>query len=81
MIKLDKPWFGKKRVGYGPAPKTWQGWLLTIALLVIVITDVMLFRHSILSIIIFILAVVVFLVIAYLTSAKPEIELSEEEYN
>jgi hypothetical protein len=30
-------WFGRKRYGYGWGPRTWQGWLITGALLVFAI--------------------------------------------
>ena len=30
---LMGPWFGRKRIGWGPRPVTWQGWLVTIAYL------------------------------------------------
>ncbi len=70
MKKIVKePWFGKKRIGWGPAPRTWQGWILTLIMLLIVISDVYYFRRSIITIIIFIVAVVGFLIIAFLTSA------------
>jgi len=25
------PWFGRKRIGWGWSPRTWQGWALTVA--------------------------------------------------
>jgi hypothetical protein len=25
------PWFGRKRIGWGARPVTWQGWLVTVA--------------------------------------------------
>jgi hypothetical protein len=31
-----RPWFGPKRVGYGISPKTWQGWLVTLAPVVLI---------------------------------------------
>jgi 4-hydroxybenzoate polyprenyltransferase len=31
----DGAWFGRKRYGYGYGPRTWQGWLVMLALLVI----------------------------------------------
>jgi len=71
-MKLDEPWFGKKKVGWGPAPKTWQGWLLTILMVAIVIFAFALFRLSIYTVIIFIVDVAVFLIIATATSKKPE---------
>ena len=75
-MKLDKPWFGKKKVGWGPAPKTWQGWLLTISMVAIVILAFLTFRLSIYTVIIFIVDVVVFLIIASATSGKTETEES-----
>ena len=27
------PWFGRKRIGWGARPVTWQGWLVTVAFL------------------------------------------------
>ncbi|MCE5214884.1 MAG: hypothetical protein LLF83_09230 [Methanobacterium sp.] len=72
MEGKSKPWFGKKAVGWGPAPKTWQGWLITILMVAIVILGFALFRFSIYSVIIFILDVTVFLIIASANSEKPE---------
>jgi hypothetical protein len=72
MRGKSEPWFGKKSVGWGPAPKTWQGWLITILMVAIVILGFALFRFSIYSVIIFILDVTVFLIIASVTSEKPE---------
>lgn len=71
-MKLDKHWFGKKKIGWGPAPKTWQGWLLTISMVVLVILDVVIFRLSIYTVIIAVFVVAVFLIIASATSGKPE---------
>lgn len=68
----QKPWFGKKRVGYGPAPATWQGWIVTFLLLLTVILDFIHFKISITSIIIFIMAIIVFFIITILTGGKPE---------
>ena len=25
-----KRWFGPKYVGWGPAPKSWEGWVVTV---------------------------------------------------
>jgi hypothetical protein len=67
----QKSWFGKKRVGYGPAPATWQGWIITLLLILTIILDFLHFRISITSIIIFIIALIVFFVITILTGGKP----------
>jgi hypothetical protein len=63
----QKSWFGKKSVGYGPAPATWQGWIITFLLILTIILDFLHFRISITSIIIFIIALIVFFVITILT--------------
>lgn len=77
MKRLDEPCFGKKRVGWGPAPKAWQGWLLTILIVFLVILDVVIFRLSIYTLIIAILVVAVFLIIASATSGKQETKESK----
>ena len=63
------PWFGPKRIGWGPRPVTWQGWLLTAAMVGGVIaaartlarTDIALF------VVVFIAIVAVYLLIAWVT--------------
>jgi hypothetical protein len=67
----QKPWFAKKIVGYGPAPVTWQGWIVTLLLILTVIIDFLHFRISFTSIIIFIIALIVFFAITILTGWKP----------
>ena len=67
----QKSWFGRKSVGFGPAPATWQGWIVTFLLILTVILDVLHFRISITSILIFIIAVLVFFVITLLTGWQP----------
>jgi small-conductance mechanosensitive channel len=75
----QKPWFGKKIVGYGPAPATWQGWIITLLLILTVILDFLHFRISITSIIIFIIAIIVFFVITILTGWKPGMNRKKRE--
>jgi|GEM_PF-480041 len=36
-LKPKQAWFGPKRVGYGYSPRTWQGWLIIIVFIIIVI--------------------------------------------
>jgi hypothetical protein len=31
-----RSWFGPKRVGYGLRPQTWQGWTLTLGVVVVI---------------------------------------------
>ena len=67
----QKPWFGKKRVGYGPAPAAWQGWIVTLLFVLTVILDFIYFRISVTTLLIFIVALIVFFVIASLTGGNP----------
>jgi len=40
MNRITKePWFGKRRVGWGLTPKSWQGWVVTLILILILILD------------------------------------------
>lgn len=32
-----RAWFGPKRVGWGLRPQTWQGWLVTAAVIVVIV--------------------------------------------
>jgi hypothetical protein len=29
-----RPWFGRKRIGWGMRPISWQGWLLTVVYMI-----------------------------------------------
>lgn len=35
MFKSKKPWFVPKSYGYGLVPVSWQGWLMTLVLIII----------------------------------------------
>lgn len=39
-----RPWFGPKRSGFGISPQTWQGWVVTLAVVVAVVILVMVIR-------------------------------------
>jgi predicted membrane protein len=41
----NRPWFGQKRVGFRLRPQTWQGWLITLLSVVVVIVVVTLAKH------------------------------------
>ena len=28
---MRQPWFGRKHIGFGIGPRSWQGWLVTLA--------------------------------------------------
>lgn len=38
---MGKPWFGRKRIGWGWRPVAWQGWAIT---LLIVVAAFLIFR-------------------------------------
>jgi hypothetical protein len=35
--RARRPWFGPKRIGIGLRPQTWQGWLVTLAIVVVIV--------------------------------------------
>jgi ABC-type dipeptide/oligopeptide/nickel transport system permease subunit len=37
-----RPWFGGKRVGYGIRPQTWQGWLVSLVVVVVIVGIILL---------------------------------------
>ncbi|WP_265443229.1 hypothetical protein [Flexivirga meconopsidis] len=37
MTQQNKPWFGSKRVGVGIRPQTWQGWLVVVLAVVVLV--------------------------------------------
>jgi hypothetical protein len=73
----NKRWFGPKIVGWGPAPKTWEGWVVTLVWLVSIVST-MLYLHSINSLtivniaIVIIIAAIILLTIAALTYGPDE---------
>ena len=68
----NKRWFGPKKVGWGPAPKSWEGGIITIVWLVSLVST-LLYLHSLnaLSIIniaiVIIIAAIIILTIGALT--------------
>jgi Ni/Fe-hydrogenase subunit HybB-like protein len=37
MSGEQRPWFGSKRIGYGMRPQTWQGWLVVLGFVAVVV--------------------------------------------
>lgn len=35
--KQRKSWFGPKRIGFGLRPQTWQGWVVTLLVLAVIV--------------------------------------------
>ena len=67
-----KRWFGPKIVGWGPAPKSWEGWVVTLVWLASIILT-LLYLHSINSLyivniaIVIVIAAIILLSVAALT--------------
>lgn len=77
----NRSWFGPKRVGYGPAPRTWQGWVITLVWLISIVSTLLyLYSISALTIvniaIVIIVAAIILLTIAGLTYGPDEDEKS-----
>ncbi len=66
-----KPWFGKKYFGWGLRPVSREGWLVTFVFILIIIINAFYFRNSPINIIIFIVAIVAYILTAILTGDKP----------
>ena len=73
----EKRWFGPKIVGYGPAPKSWEGWAVTVVWLASIIIT-LLYLHSshlfniVNVLIVIVLAAVILLTVAALTYGSKE---------
>ncbi|WJI10478.1 hypothetical protein FGU46_10445 [Methanobacterium sp. CWC-01] len=61
-------WFRKRRLGWGFSPVTWQGWLVTLILVLILILDAMYLYKSTLFGIILVVAIIGYIILAFLTS-------------
>jgi hypothetical protein len=66
-----EPWFGPTRIGWGWRPVGWPGWLLTLALVLLVAAVVVAFRRSALTFVLVAGLVVLFSAIARRTSGPP----------
>jgi hypothetical protein len=62
-------WFGRKRVGWGLRPVTWQGWLVTIVYIAIILAlGLTLSAHrTILFVTCVAIATALFILVAFLT--------------
>lgn len=67
-----KRWFGPKHVGWGPAPRSWEGWVVTVVWLSLLL-GTLFYLHSISSLnivniaIVIVVAAIILLSIASLT--------------
>lgn len=68
----EKRWFGPKHVGWGPAPRSWEGWVVTLVWLAFLL-GALFYLHSISSLnivdiaIVIVVAAIILLSIASLT--------------
>lgn len=75
----NEPWFSERQIGWGWAPITWQGWVVTLILVLIIVLDTQyLIKNPIFFIIIFVLAVLGFSIVALLTGGKPGSKLLDQ---
>ena len=74
-----KRWFGPKYVGWGLAPKSWEGWVITMIWLVSLISTLFYLHNLSLLIIINIAIVIVIAAIIILTIAALTYGPDEDE--
>lgn len=80
MNRITKePWFAKRRIGWGLNPQSWQGWVLTLILILIIILDWRYFYKTVLFLIILIVGIIFYLIIAFLTSEFLSYPIDDEE--
>jgi len=72
MRRVTKePWFGPKRWGWGWRPITWQGWLLSLMLVGLMLGVRLELGKSLLAFGVLIVILAVFALLAWLTSGRP----------
>lgn len=70
---MNKPWFGRKIIGWGwGLPVRWQGWLVFILYITSAITSLTLHVSRKLEFFIFLLLTIIFIVIIRITSGKSQ---------
>jgi protein-S-isoprenylcysteine O-methyltransferase Ste14 len=69
---VERPWFVKKRIGWGLSPGSWQGWTATfVYLALLVVVALWASRSPQTSIVGFIVLTSAFLVLAFATGERP----------
>ena len=70
---MKKPWFGRKKIGWGwGLPQTWQGWMLIIVFVALIILFRFISKTPLIFIILVLIDIVALFVIAWKTSGKPQ---------
>lgn len=71
MKRLTKKvWFGKKKIGWGWRPASWQGWLVTLIFLMVFFFNGLYFRNGMLRAAIFISALAAYIMVVILTGDR-----------
>ncbi len=66
-----KAWFGKRSFGWGYRPVSLEGWIVTVVLLIAMLADFAYYRRTIISYAILAIILIIFWIIAWLTSDEP----------
>ena len=70
---MNKPWFGRKKLGWGwGLPQTWQGWMVIILFITSIISFRFISSTPSMFVALVLLAVIMLFILAWLTSGKPE---------
>ena len=72
-LNMNKPWFGRKKLGWGwGLPQTWQGWMVIVLFITTIISFRFISNTPFMFIALVILAVIMLFIVAWLTSGKPQ---------
>ena len=65
------PWFGPKRIGWGWRPVSWEGWLITVLCVAVVIAANIAFGGTPMTVCVSLAAVAALFVVCLLTGTRP----------
>lgn len=66
-----KAWFGKRILGWGYRPVSLEGWVVTVVFLIAIFADFAYNHRTIISYAILAIVLIIFWIIAWLTSDEP----------
>ena len=75
----DKPWFGKKRIGWGFKPISTEGRLVTLFFIGVILADLAYFKYTKTGLAMVAVDIVLFAVIARLTSDRPGTDPADQQ--
>lgn len=79
MQRITKnAWFGKKLIGWGWSPKSWQGWLITLLFIFLIILDFNYFGETPTGSVLLVIIILLFILTAFLTGDKPGSQLFDK---